>query len=149
MYIIFFCIHNFYMWFDGCVVSDAMRNRFQMNSIMQIESYFDSNQATLKMMCKEIYLSVGSFGSIRWNFRRLPPRFLRRSSGFVGADVDCVLGNVSMALFFLLFINDSGIWHWTIERDARQQGWDGDGEMGRKKEKKERKKRATGKQENR
>lgn len=63
-------------------------------------------------MQMHVYLSVGNFGSIRWNFRKLPPRFLRRSSGFVD-DVDCKLGNGSMALFFLLFMNDSGIWHWT------------------------------------
>lgn len=95
--------------FVFCIHSLPRETVSKMNSIMQIESHFDSNQATNRMWCKRFYLSVGSFGSIRWNFRRLPPRFLRRSSGFDDADVDCVLGNGSMALFFLLFINDSGI----------------------------------------
>lgn len=69
-------------------------------------------------MCDEVYLSVGSFGSMRWNFRRLPPRFLRRSSGF---EDDAVLGNDSMAqLFFLLFINDSGIWHYSENKKRKR-----------------------------
>lgn len=63
-----------------------------------------------------IYLSVGSLGSIRWNFRKLPPRFFRRSSGLVGVDDDDEgkdePGILSMALLLLLFMNVSGTWHY-------------------------------------
>lgn len=63
-----------------------------------------------------IYLSVGSLGSIRWNFRKLPPRFFRRSSGLVGVDDDDDEGKdepgiLSIALLLLLFMNVSGTWH--------------------------------------
>lgn len=61
-----------------------------------------------------IHFSVGSFGSIRWSFRRLPPRFFRRSSGFVD-DVDedgrAAPAKLSTVLLRLLFMNVSGIWH--------------------------------------
>lgn len=107
--------NNFYPW--------CRRHRleiFEIQSCKWSERHSDLNHGTndVQMM---VYLSVGSFGSIRWNFRRLPPRFLRRSSGF-DDDVDCELGNDSMAqLFFLLFINDSGIWHWFSWNSGRNK----------------------------
>lgn len=117
VYISFFCVFLVCLCFLGrrllCICKKTILI-FCTIFFMFISSMSSSSSSSIrkKGCCVSVcddYLSVGNFGSIRWNFRRLPPRFLRRSSGFDG-DAGCELGN-EMALFFLLFINESGIWH--------------------------------------